>query len=196
MATSTLTAPTSGRAGSPGLVGTVAACISGGMVFSALAAAFLSLRNKAGVDWVPEGVKFNNYVAVTIVFTLIMASAAAGWAVTSARIGQRRWASTGFGLAAVMAFAAVNMVWFLGKNLGPKGIAVADSPWAVTTYALFFASGVAIVIGLISSLVGLARVLGGHANGDEPQYGIAASWPLHLATASWVVTWALVYLRK
>lgn len=196
MATSTLNAPTTGRAGSPGLVGTVAACISATMFFSALSAAFLGLRNKAGVDWLPEGVKLNNYVAVTTVGTIILASAAVGWAVTSARIGERRWATTGFGLAAAMNFAAINMVWFLGANLHPKGIAVADNPWALTTYALFFATGVAMIVALISCLVGLARVLGGHANGDEPQYGIAASWPQHLATAAWVVTWALVYLRK
>jgi heme/copper-type cytochrome/quinol oxidase subunit 3 len=193
MATATLTPSTNHRIGNPALVGTLAGVAAGAMAVAGLGMAFLASRQAAGKDFVPATMLFDNYIAVTTAATLLLASAAVGWAVTALRIGHRRWASSGFALAALLDFAALNLIWFLAKE---TGLAVQGSEYAVLVYAVMTAAGVAIAIGLVAAVVGFARVLGAQTSSAQPHLGRASAWTQHLGTAAWLAAWGLIYLRK
>lgn len=181
------------RIGNPGLVGTIAAVSAGAMDVFAVTGFFLGTRNLSGRSFVPSGVTFNNYGAVMATMTLGLASLATGWAMTSLRVGNRRWASSGFGLVVLLDFAALNLVWTVGRALGPG---VRGSEYAVVSYASMALAGIFIGIALVTAAAGLARVLGGQTTGTQPHLGYASAWVQHLATLAWVLSWAVIYLRK
>lgn len=195
MATSATTATpvATGRAGTPALVGMVCALAAGAMLTTTVCSAYLSVRNRSGRDFVPAAMPFNNYVAVMITITMALASTAAGWAVVSMRTGNRRWASTGFGFAAFLGLAALNLLWFLGND---TKLSVDSSPYAVLFYGMLTVAGLALVFGLVSSVLGCLRVLGGQATADEPHYGLLSQWGQHLALASWIAIYATIYWLK
>ncbi len=185
---------TTARSGTPALVGTVCALAAGAMFTTAVTSAYLSVRNATGAaDFVPVAMPFNNYAAVMIAVTLSLASIAAGWAVTSMRLSNRRYASTGFGFAAFMGIAALNLIWFLGTD---AKLAVDSSAYPVLFYAMLATAVIMVVGGLVSSLTGLARVLGGQATAKQPQYALASAWGQHLALASWFGIYAAAYWLK
>lgn len=182
------------RSGTPALVGTVCAVAAAAMFTTGVTSAYLSVRNATGAsEFVPVAMPFNNYVAVTIAMTLSLASIAAGWAVTSMRLGNRRYASTGFGFAAFMGIAALNLIWFLGTD---AELSVDTGAYTVLFYAMLATAAIMVVIGLVSSLTGLARVLGGQATARQPQYALASVWGQHLALVSWFAIYATAYWLK
>lgn len=181
------------RVGNPALVGTLAAVAAAGMTVVGVGFAFLTSRDAAGRDFVPTAMPFDNYVAVTIVATLLLASTAVAWAVTANKVGNRRWASSGFMLAALLDFAALNLVWFLAKE---TGLAVQGSEYAVLVYGVMFLAGVAVTAALAAAVLGFARVLGAQTTGNQPHLGLASAWVQHLGTAAWLAAWGLIYLRK
>ena len=193
MATASIITPSNHRVGNPALVGTLAGVSAYAMAVVGLSIAFLTSRQQGGRDFVPTTMIFDNYVAVTIAASLLLASTAAAWAVTANKVGNRRWASTGFALVALLDFAALNLLWFLGKE---TGLAVQGSEYAVLVYAVMFAAGVAIVAGLVGGIVGLTRVLGAQTTSAQPHLGLASAWTQHLGTAAWLASWGLIYLRK
>ena len=181
------------RIGNPALVGTVTAVGAGAMGVFGLTAFFLGTRNLSGRGFVPSGVTFNNYGAVMAVVTLGLAALAVGWAQTSLSVGNRRWASSGFGLAALLDFAALNLLWTIGRALGPG---VRGSEYAVVAYASMALAGVFIGLALLACVAGVARVLGGQTTGTQPHLGYASCWVQYLATLAWALSWAVIYLRK
>lgn len=186
-------APATRRSGTPALTGTLAAVGAGAMAMTAVCAAYLSVRNATSSGFVPDAMPFNNYVAVNITLTLGLAAAAAGWAATASRTGNRRWGAAGFLLAGFLDLAGLNLIWFLGKG---TGLAVADSPYAVLVYGLLGVVGIAVVAATASVVTGAARTLGGHVSEEHPQLARSAAWGQHLATAAWVAAFALIYLYK
>lgn len=192
--TSTRPAPVvNHRVGNPALVGTLAGVAAASMAVVGVGVAFLTSRDAAGSDFVPTTMVFDNYVAVTVVATLLLASAAVAWAVTATKVGNRRWASSGFALAALLDFAALNLVWFLAKE---TGLAVQGSEYAVLVYGAMFIAGVAVTAAMAGALLGFARVLGAQTSSSQPHLGLASAWVQHLGTAAWVAAWGLIYLRK
>ena len=184
-----------GRAGSPALVGALTGYAGFAMFVAAACSTYLGVRAKIGVGemFVSPAMHFNNYVAVMITLTLLLASVAAGWAVTSMRVGQRRWSTSGFGLAMFLNLAAANLLWFLVKDLG---FGASGTTYEVLLFGLFIVAGVALVIGFASSLSGLLRTLSGQATASQPHYGVLSAWGQHLAAASWVAIYATIYLLK
>jgi heme/copper-type cytochrome/quinol oxidase subunit 3 len=187
-------AETTPRSGTPALVGTLCALAAAAMFTTAVTSSYLSVRNATGAsEFVPVAMPFNNYVAVMIAVTLSLASMAAGWAVTSMRLGNRRYASTGFGFAAFMGIAALNLIWFLGTD---AKLSVDTGAYTVLFYAMLATAVIMVVVGLASSLTGLARVLGGQATARQPQYALASAWGQHLALASWFAIYTTAYWLK
>lgn len=183
-----------GRAGSPALVGALTAYAGVGMFVAAACGTYLSVRDKSDAgSFVAPKMLYNNYVAFMVTLTLVLASVAAGWAVTSMRVGQRRWSTSGFGIAAFMNLAAGNLLWFLVKDLR---LGASGAVYEVILYGLFIVAAFTTLIGLAASLSGLFRTLSGQATASQPHYGVIAAWGQHLATASWVAVYATIYLLK
>lgn len=192
-ATSALTASAPNRAGNNVYAATIAVGASVLMGVGGLGAAYLATRYPSSADFVDPKMKFNNYAGVVTLGSLLLASFAVGWAATSARIGQRRWASTGFGLSALIGLAALNLVWFIGQHLE---FGVNSSAYSVLVYALLIAGGLAIAGGVFASIAGLASSFGGHASPSSPSIARAAAWGQHIATLSWLIVFALIFLKK
>ena len=182
-----------GRAGSPALVGALSAYAGVAMFVAGACGTYLNVRNKSGGDFIAGKMVFNNYVAFVVLMTFALASVSAGWAVTAMRVGQRRWCTTGFGLAAFMNLAAANLLWHLVQNLG---LGIEGTTYELIVYGLFMVAGITTAIGFVAAMSGMLRTLGGQASGHQPHYGVIAAWGQHLAGASWVAIYATIYLLK
>jgi heme/copper-type cytochrome/quinol oxidase subunit 3 len=159
-----------------------------------LALAFAYLAGRYGNDgWVDPKMQFNNYTAVTIVVTLVLASMAAGWGVTASRLNNRRHGATGFGLALVFDLAALNLLWSIGQGFA---FGAKDSDYGTVVYTMVIASGLAIAIGAASCVAGLALSFGGHANSNTRYQALAASVGQHFAGIAWLIPFMAIYLKK
>jgi heme/copper-type cytochrome/quinol oxidase subunit 3 len=191
----TATAPTAqvpNRAGLSTHAAVVALGASVLMGVGGLGAAYMALR--FGDDkFVDPKMYFNNYAATMALVSLALASFAANWGAVSARIGNRRWASTGFGLAALIGLATLNLVWFIGKGVA---LPIGNGPYAVVMYALLTVGGIAVFAGFLSSIAGLVSSFGGHTGPSSPSLAKAAAWGQHIAGLTWLIVFALVFLKK
>ena len=192
------TAPTPGRATTPTLVACLAGFVAMVMAVAGLGGAysyarFATRRANPGEPFFAKEMKFNNYAAFILLFTFLLASLAIGWAVTSLRVGNRRWSAGGFGFTVVLNLAAINIIWFIGNEWEAP---VNANPWWLHAYTLMFFAGLITVVATIAAALGLARVVTGQANAEQPHQALAASWLQHAALVVWLVVYALIYLYK
>jgi heme/copper-type cytochrome/quinol oxidase subunit 3 len=113
--------------------------------------------------------------------------------VSVTRFTHRRWMFMGFGLAAFLSLAAMNLVWLLGSSLG---FGVNEHPYAVFVYALLAAALVVLAISAGTALLAAARSLSGQVSAEQPHLGRAAAWVVHTGTLVWLVVFAVIYLYK
>lgn len=189
---------TTGRATTPTLVASMAGFVSLVMAAAGLGGAYTYTRYairraNPGEQFFPAAMKFNNYAAFILFFTFILASLTIGWAVTSLRVGNRRWSAGGFGFAIVMNLAAMNIMWFIGTEWKAP---VNGQPWWLHVYTLLVLTGLTTLLATIAALLGLARVVTAQADSNQPHLAMAASWLQHAALAVWLVVYALIYLYK
>jgi heme/copper-type cytochrome/quinol oxidase subunit 3 len=182
------------RSGHTAVVGAMLMATAGLVSMMALGVFYIALRTGAAGDYASStGMKFNNYSAVTIVFTMLMASGAAGWGVAAARLGNRRWGATGFGLAILFDLAALNLLWDIGQKLN---VGVAEFSATTIIYTLLVAGGIAMGIGAVSSIGGLVSVIGGHSSPATRYQALACSIGQHFAGLAWLVPFIAVFLKK
>ncbi len=189
---------TTGRATTPALVAALAGVVAVVMSAAALGGAYATTRysirrSNPGESFFPSSMTFNNYAAFIVFFTLILASLAVGWGVTSLRVGNRRWAGAGFGIAVLTDLAALNIMWFIGNGWGAAANAL---PWWLHAYALLTIAIVAGVVALVSVGLGLARVVTAQATATQPHAALAAAWLQHAALAVWIIVYLLIFLYK
>jgi heme/copper-type cytochrome/quinol oxidase subunit 3 len=185
-ATSGLPASAKSRSGHTSVVGAMLMATAGLVAMMALGVFYIALRFGADANFASQtGMKFNNYSAVTIVFTMTLASIAAGWAVAAARLGNRRWGATGFGLALLFDLAAMNLLWDIGQKLN---VGVADFPATIIVYTL--------LIGAVSCIAGLVSVVGGHSSPSTRYQALAASIGQHFAGLAWLIPFIAIFLKK
>jgi hypothetical protein len=167
------------------------------MFVATLAGAYFSVRNWIGVGgddgFIPKGLKFDNYAGFMTMTSALAASLAAEWALMSARLNQRRWATAGFGLSAFFLLAAMNIVWFIGQR---SGLVASETPYAILFYALLASILLLLAGGVVAAIVTLIRVLGGHIGGAELLHGRAGTWLIHLATLAATVGFFLIYTYR
>jgi heme/copper-type cytochrome/quinol oxidase subunit 3 len=193
-----VTNTTTGRSATPTLVASIAGFVVMVMGIAGLAGAygitrFYTKQANPTEQFFAKSMKFNNYAAFIVLFSLALGSLAVGWAVTSVKVGNRRWSAAGFGIAIVTNLAALNIIWFIGSEW--KAAANA-APWWLHTYALLTFAVIACLVGLVSCVAGLARVTTGQATADQPHQAMAASWLQHGALVVWIVVYSLIYLYK
>ena len=182
------------RPGNSAVLGARTALAIGALFVAALCGAYVAVRHGVGKEFVPTAMSFNNYAAVMIGFSAVLASFVVEWAYVSLKVGQRRWVSGGYGLAALLGVAAMNLVWLIGAKLG---LAVNDiNGYALLVYALLAAAMLLFAMGVVASLTNMVRCLGGHASAAEPLLARAGNSFVHLASAGWLAVFALIFLYK
>jgi heme/copper-type cytochrome/quinol oxidase subunit 3 len=183
------------QTGNAAQLGALLAIASSVMFVATFAGAYVSVRNSIGIaDFIPKGLKFDNFAGFMTMVSGLAAALSAHWALTSARLKQRRWSTAGYGLSAFFIVAALNSTWFLAQQT--KLVAGSDAPYAILFYAFIASIIGCLVVGLIASIVNLIRVLGGHIDGDDLLIGKAGNWFIHLAAAAAAVNFFLIYTYK
>lgn len=194
MATATTEVSVHHRPGNSAVLGARAALAIGALFVAALCGAYVAVRHGVGKEFVPTAMSFNNYAAAMIAFSAVLASFVVEWAYVSLKVGQQRWVSGGYGLAALLQVAAMNLVWLIGAKLG---LAVNDiNGYALLVYALLAAAMLLFAMGVVASLTNLIRCMGGHASAAEPLLARAGNSFVHLASAGWLAVFALIFLYK
>jgi heme/copper-type cytochrome/quinol oxidase subunit 3 len=182
------------QTGNAAQLGALLALAAGVMFVATLAGAYVSVRNWIGLkDFIPGGLKFDNFAGFMTMVSGLAASLSAHWALTSAKLKQRRWATAGYGLSMLFLVAAMNSLWFIGQK---TKLVASESPYAITFYGFISGVGICLVIGLIAALVNLIRVQAGHIDGEDRLIGKAGNWLVHLAAAAAVTNFFLIYTYK
>jgi hypothetical protein len=182
--------------GNSAQLGALLAVAAGVMFLSTLAGAYVSVRNWVGIGdggFIPEGLKFDNYAGFMTMVSGLSASLAAEFAIASARLRNRRWATAGYGLSMLFFAGAMNAVWHIGER---SKLVASETAYAVLFYALLAGVMLALAVGLLAALVTLVRVLAGHVWGDELLLGRAGNWLVHFAAAAATVGFFLIYTYK
>jgi hypothetical protein len=185
------------QSGNNAQMGALLAGAAGIMFVATLAGAYVSVRNWIGVGgedgFIPTTLKFDNYAGFMTMTSMLSASLAAEWALMSARLNQRRWASAGYGLASIFILASMNIVWFIGQR---SGLVASETPYAILFYSLLAAIMLLLAVAVVTAVVTLIRVLGGHVGGSEILHGRAGNWLIHLATLAATVGFFLIYTYR
>lgn len=159
-------------------------------MFGALIAAYLAVDD-AVKDFPPGNTHPDNYTAVTVMITALMASVCAEWAVWAVRNRERGHSLVAHGLHLGLAVAAVNAIWYVGSRL-PFG--VNDNAWATLVYAMLALSAIVFTLAAGFMFFSLLRTAG--AQSDERRLGMprAAAWFWHFATLGWFGVFFTLYL--
>ena len=159
-------------------------------MFGALVAAFLAVDG-AIKDFPPADTHPDNYTAVTVMITALMASACAEWAVWAVRNRERGHALVAHGLQLGLAVAVINALWYIGSRL-PFG--VNDGPYGTLVYAMLTMSGVVFALATGFSLFSLFRTAGAQADERRLAMPRAAAWFWHFATLGYFGVFYTLYL--
>jgi heme/copper-type cytochrome/quinol oxidase subunit 3 len=184
------------RSGNGAQLGVLLAVAAAVMFVSTLIGAYFSVRNWIGVGsggFIPDGLKFDNYAGFMTMTSALFAAFAAEWALVSARLRNRRWATAGYGLCVLFFVGAINAVWHIGQR---SKLAAADTSYAILFYAVLAAMALCLVAGVIAAIVNMIRVLAGHVWGDDLLLGRAGNWVIHFAALTATVGFFLIYTYK
>lgn len=159
-------------------------------MFGALIAAYLAVDD-AVKDFPPANTHPDNYTAVTVMITALMASVCAEWAVWAVRNRERGHSLVAHGLHLGLALAAINAIWYIGSRL-PFG--VNDNAWATLVYAMLTLSAMVLALAAGFMFFSLLRTAG--AQSDERRLAMprAAAWFWHFATLGWFGVFFTLYL--
>ena len=159
-------------------------------MFGALIAAFLAVDG-AIKDFPPADTQPDNYTAVTVMITALMASACAEWAVWAVRNRERGHALVAHGLHLGLAIAAINALWYIGSRL-PFG--VNDNAYGTLVYAMLTLSGIVFVLAVGFMFFSLLRTAGAQADERRLSMPRAAAWFWHFATLGYFGVFYTLYL--
>lgn len=163
------------------------------MLFFALAAVYLSLRQHTS-PLPPEGVELDFYLSRTLVITVLMASVFIEWAAYGVRKGFRGHALVAFGITVLQGVATLVGFWHLLDS--QLGFEVADSPYAQLSHTMVFLCLIAVAGALVNVLLTMLRAVGHQL--DTANYALmratATIW--HAAAVSWVIVHYVLYITK
>lgn len=177
-------------------VATGLAVAAGVMLVAGLVGFVLAQRNQIadpGANWVPRGIHIPNAELGYAVFTAVVSSVTAQWAVWASHHRQRGHTLVAVAVTIVFGVAWINLFFF---SFDFMELAVGSSAWADLAYTL---SGLAIAIGMVAiAFLALMtiRTLGGE-DGDEGTAPIAAAvffW--HFSVAALIALWYVIYVVK
>ncbi len=184
------------QSGNSAYLGALLVAAAGFVFMAALCGAYISVRNFVGIGdggFIPKEMKFDNYAGFMTMVSGLGASASAEWALISAKVKQRRWALGGYGFAILLGLGAANSAWFIGSR---SALVAADTAYAISFYAVIATTIGFVLLGVLASLLGLVRTMGGHIFGDNVLLGRATNVFVHLGTAASLVMFFLLFTYK
>lgn len=181
------------------LVGTALACGAGSMLFAGLLAIYLQVRESAGGTtalWVPPGVKVPEIAANILVITMIGAVIVASWAVYAIRRGARSDAYVALGGTAIFGIAVLNAQVYIWRQMKVGILKPAGQPFPLFFYATTGTLFVALLTGVVFTVVMVFRTLGGRSAPKDSEGLLALTLYWYFLTAATVAVWFVVYVNK
>lgn len=173
-------------------LGGLMAGVAGVMFCSALAAAYLGVRDGAA-EWPPEGFEVDAFLGVMLTLTALMTATFAAWGLWADARAQRRQAAAALTLAAFVGLCLLNGVWYLGTRVE---LGAASSPYATMTYALLGGVGALLAAGVIGLFAAVAKVGGRQTGPGFLGMVQGAVWFWLLTQSAWVIVWTTLFLVK
>lgn len=167
------------------LAGTALLMLIGGLI-----AGFLAIDD-AVAKFPPAKLEPDNYSAVMVTISLLMASVAIEWAVHAIRNEERKISWVALGIAIGLALAAANSLWYLASRL-PFG--VATHAYGTIAYTMFVVSGLALAVAIGFLLFTFFRVIGGQADHPTAELPRAMAWFWHSVVLAWFGVFFTLYL--
>jgi heme/copper-type cytochrome/quinol oxidase subunit 3 len=174
---------------------TVGAALAAGaqlMLYAGLVGGFLLLRSDSH-RWPPQGIHLDNYRGTTVVFTVLLLSGMAQWAVHAVRHDDQRNTVVGLAMALGLTAAAGDLAWFTLARIGFPAGATAYGTFVYAMLGVFIALAVGTAVAL---LVALVRAIGGQAGPGDHQPVTAATIQAHTLTVVWLSVYLAVWIRK
>ena len=164
--------------------------IAGTMLVGGLVAAHLSLKATSH-PWIPRGVTFDYYTAVTLAVTVVMSSVTMEWAAYGIRTGYRGQALWAFALTTGLGVAYLNGLYYLIEQFrfDPGKTAYGTSVTALTATA--FAIG---LVALGAVVLAGFRAVGHQLTEVNHHLARATAWVWHFAVGAWIVVFYVVYI--
>lgn len=164
---------------------------AGAMLFAGLFAAHLALRSHTA-PWPPKGIKFDYYLAATLLMTVALSMVTIEWAGYGIRHGYRGQSLWAFALTIGFGIAYLNGLYYLMAKfaLHPGKTAYGTSVTAITATA--FAVG---LFGLGAVLLAALRASGHQLTMVNYQVMRATAWIWHFAVgAVWTAVFYFVFI--
>ncbi len=165
---------------------------SGTMVFGALVAAYLHLRNVTD-PWPPEGVKLDLYLGNLLIITMVLSAVTVEWACFAVRRDDRRQASAALGLTIGLGLAFLNLLSYTADQVP---FDAASHPYGLMVTAMGMLLGLAVGIGVGFVTLTLLRVSGRQLSAADPSQVRATACYWHFTVAASVAVWYTVAVLK
>lgn len=156
---------------------------------------FLARQHFSGTadGWPPKGDSLENFRALTLLFTLALASTFVQWAVHAARQGDQRHTNLALISTVFLQLAAADLVWFTVQHFG---FGAGSSVYATLLYAMVGTFLAFQLAGVITSVLALARSIGGLVLEKDHQAVTAAAVQAHVLLVLWLSIWAVAWIRR
>ena len=178
------------------IAATAMAVASAAMLLAGLIATYLHLRAEAGgttSDWVPEGASLPLVPGNMALITLVMSMVTMQWAVHAVSRNDRRHVYLALGTTLLFGVAFLNSMGFLFAQLG---VGVADSAYAVLTYALLGTMTAFAIAAIVFVLLMGFRALGGQFSPRDHEGLVAAALAWHSMVVAFFFVNAIVIWVK
>jgi heme/copper-type cytochrome/quinol oxidase subunit 3 len=181
------------------LVGTALVCVAGSMLFAGLLAIYLQARDTAGgttAAWFPPGVKVPGIAANILVITMIGAVIVASWAVYAIRRGARTDSYVALGATIMFGLAVLNAQVYIWRQMKVGILKPAGQPFPLFFYSTTGTLFVALVTGVVFTVVMAFRTLGGRSTPKDSEGLTALAMYWYFLAAATVAVWFVVYVNK
>lgn len=182
------------------LVGTALACVAGAMAIGGMLAVWLRFRAAAPLRegssglikaWLPEGVTIPEVPSNVMLITVGVACVMAQWAVYAARRGDHAHTALALGITGLMGLAVLNAQIFIYTQMD---IGLTDGAYEVMFFTITGTFVALVIGGLLFSIVGAFRYLGGRTYDREIISAHALYW--YFTAAAYAALWFVVYVQK
>lgn len=183
----------------PRLVVIGAAFASAGSLvfFAATLGMYLDQRASAlehGTQWIPKEITIPLSQPTMMLFTLLLSSVTAQWAVDAIRKDDRTNAYVAFGITFMFGLAFLNMAAYLNSILGID--AAAAGKFAILYYTVTGAHLVMVVAAMVFLALMAFRALGGQYTSRQHDGVSAAALFWHATVVVYAICWYAIYVTK
>lgn len=165
---------------------------SGAMLFGALVATYLHLRDVTE-PWPPEGVKLDLYLGNLLIITMVLSAVTVEWACFAVRRDNRSQASAALGVTIGLGVAFLNLLTYTADQVP---FDAASHSYGLVVTAMVMLLGITVGTGVAFVTLTLLRVSGRQLSAADPSQVRATACYWHFTVAASIAVWYTVAILK